>query len=65
MTDAAFLERLVELEAAAPPRDLVVGDLRVRVRGVTAATDLGDGRPTLVLDLYALRAGDAPRPEAA
>jgi two-component system chemotaxis sensor kinase CheA len=28
-----------------------------RVPGVTGATDLGDGRPTLVLDLYALAGG--------
>jgi two-component system chemotaxis sensor kinase CheA len=29
-------------------------DALVRVRGVSGATDLGDGRPTLVLDLVAL-----------
>jgi two-component system chemotaxis sensor kinase CheA len=29
-------------------------DPLVRVRGVTGSTDLGDGRPTLVLDLWAL-----------
>jgi two-component system chemotaxis sensor kinase CheA len=32
-------------------------DPLVRVAGVTGATDLGDGRPVLVLDLYALAAG--------
>jgi two-component system chemotaxis sensor kinase CheA len=32
-------------------------DPLVRVTGVTGATDLGDGRPTLVLDLYALAGG--------
>jgi two-component system chemotaxis sensor kinase CheA len=32
-------------------------DPLVRVPGVTGATDLGDGRPTLVLDLYALAGG--------
>jgi two-component system chemotaxis sensor kinase CheA len=34
-------------------------DALVRVRGVTGATDLGDGRPTLVLDLVALDAGQS------
>ena len=29
-------------------------DPLVRVPGVTGSTDLGDGRPTLVLDLWAL-----------
>lgn len=33
-----------------------VDDLLVRVPGVSGATDLGDGRPTLVLDLVALGA---------
>ncbi len=33
-------------------------DPLVRVRGVTGATDLGDGKPTLVLDLLGL-ANDA------
>jgi len=32
-------------------------DPLVRVPGVTGATDLGDGRPTLVLDLFALAGG--------
>jgi two-component system chemotaxis sensor kinase CheA len=32
-------------------------DPLLRVPGVTGATDLGDGRPTLVLDLYALAGG--------
>ncbi len=32
-------------------------DALVRVRGVSGATDLGDGRPTLVLDLVALDSG--------
>jgi two-component system chemotaxis sensor kinase CheA len=35
-------------------------DPLVRVRGVAGTTDLGDGRPTLVLDLPALVAGGAP-----
>ncbi len=34
-------------------------DPLVRVRGVSGATDLGDGRPTLVLDLAALAPGRA------
>jgi two-component system chemotaxis sensor kinase CheA len=33
-----------------------VDDLLVRVPGVSGATDLGDGKPTLVLDLVALSA---------
>jgi two-component system chemotaxis sensor kinase CheA len=33
-----------------------LADPLVRVRGVSGATDLGDGRPTLVLDLIALAA---------
>ncbi len=37
-------------------------DPLVRVPGVSATTDLGDGRPTLVLDLPALSVGPAPRP---
>jgi two-component system chemotaxis sensor kinase CheA len=36
-------------------------DPLVRVSGVSAATDLGDGRPTIVLDLVAL-AGQGQRP---
>jgi len=32
----------------------------VRVTGISAATDLGDGRPTIVLDLVAL-AGQGQR----
>jgi two-component system chemotaxis sensor kinase CheA len=32
-------------------------DPLVKVAGVTGATDLGDGRPVLVLDLYALAGG--------
>ena len=31
-------------------------DVLVRVPGVTGSTDLGDGRPTLVLDLLSLAA---------
>jgi two-component system chemotaxis sensor kinase CheA len=31
-----------------------VNDVLVRAPGVSGATDLGDGRPTLVLDLVAL-----------
>lgn len=38
-------------------------DPLIRVRGITGATDLGDGRPTLVLDLIAL--GAPSRPEKA
>ncbi|MBF5045271.1 chemotaxis protein CheA [Aggregicoccus sp. 17bor-14] len=34
-------------------------DVLVKVRGVSGATDLGDGRPTLVLDLIALGGGAA------
>jgi two-component system chemotaxis sensor kinase CheA len=33
-----------------------IEDPLVRVPGITGATDLGDGRPTLVLDLPALSA---------
>jgi two-component system chemotaxis sensor kinase CheA len=41
-----------------------VDDLLVRVPGVSGATDLGDGRPTLVLDLVALSASlSAPSPQ--
>lgn len=42
-------------------------DPLVRVPGVAGATDLGDGQPTLVLDLAALgsaRGGNARRPES-
>ena len=40
-----------------------VNDVLVRAPGVSGATDLGDGRPTLVLDLIALSAslGSGPR----
>jgi len=33
-----------------------VNDPLIRVPGISGATDLGDGRPTLVLDLVALSA---------
>jgi len=33
-----------------------LNDVLVRAPGVSGATDLGDGRPTLVLDLVALSA---------
>jgi two-component system chemotaxis sensor kinase CheA len=36
-----------------------LGDPLVNVPGVSGATDLGDGRPTLVLDLVALAGGRA------
>jgi two-component system chemotaxis sensor kinase CheA len=36
-------------------------DPLVRVPGVTGSTDLGDGRPTLVLDLWALQRGVSTR----
>lgn len=36
-------------------------DPLVQVAGVTGATDLGDGRPTLVLDLVALASGSGSR----
>jgi two-component system, chemotaxis family, sensor kinase CheA len=36
-----------------------VDDLLVKVPGIAGSTDLGDGRPTLVLDLYALSAHGA------
>jgi two-component system, chemotaxis family, sensor kinase CheA len=36
-----------------------VDDLLVKVPGIAGSTDLGDGRPTLVLDLYALSARSA------
>lgn len=39
-------------------------DPLVRVPGVTGSTDLGDGRPTLVLDLWALTRSDAQRAHA-
>ena len=41
---------LGQQEAVVRPLD----DILVRVPGVTGATDLGDGRPTLVLDLATL-----------
>jgi two-component system chemotaxis sensor kinase CheA len=39
-----------------------VDDPLVRVPGVVGATDLGDGRPTLVLDLVALSGTLSPKP---
>jgi two-component system, chemotaxis family, sensor kinase CheA len=44
-----------------------VNDVLVKVPGVSGATDLGDGRPTLVLDLVALSASlsGAPKMKAA
>jgi two-component system chemotaxis sensor kinase CheA len=39
-----------------------VEDLLVKVPGIAGSTDLGDGSPTLVLDLYALGARSAERP---
>jgi two-component system, chemotaxis family, sensor kinase CheA len=38
-----------------------VDDALVRLPGIAGSTDLGDGRPTLVLDLYALCAHSAER----
>jgi two-component system chemotaxis sensor kinase CheA len=40
-----------------------MADELVRTPGVSGATDLGDGRPTLVLDLVALCAALGPLPE--
>jgi two-component system chemotaxis sensor kinase CheA len=39
-----------------------INDALARAPGISGATDLGDGRPTLVLDLVALSAslGSAP-----
>jgi two-component system chemotaxis sensor kinase CheA len=52
------LERVIgQVEAVV--RALV--DPLVVVPGISGATDLGDGRPTLVLDLLTLAAGTAPR----
>lgn len=42
-----------------------VNDVLVRAPGVSGATDLGDGRPTLVLDLVALSASLSALPSAA
>lgn len=39
-----------------------VDDVLVKVPGIAGSTDLGDGRPTLVLDLCALRTRGAERP---
>jgi two-component system chemotaxis sensor kinase CheA len=41
-----------------------VNDVLVRAPGVSGATDLGDGRPTLVLDLVALSASLSATPKA-
>jgi len=41
-----------------------VNDVLVRAPGVSGATDLGDGRPTLVLDLIALSASLSAGPRA-
>lgn len=41
-----------------------LADPLVEVSGVAGSTDLGDGRPTLVLDLLALARSVAARPEA-
>jgi two-component system chemotaxis sensor kinase CheA len=41
-----------------------VNDVLVRAPGVSGATDLGDGRPTLVLDLVALSASLNALPSA-
>lgn len=38
-----------------------IDDTLVKVRGIAGATDLGDGRPTLMLDLDALRPGHRER----
>jgi two-component system, chemotaxis family, sensor kinase CheA len=51
---AFAVERLIgQQEVVVRPLE----DPLVRVPGVTGATDLGDGRPTLVLDLYTLASG--------
>ena len=42
-----------------------IADVLVRVPGVSGATDLGDGRPTLMLDLFELGARVAAREERA
>ncbi len=57
-----FLLDGVRAQQEAVIRPLV--DPLVRVPGVSAATDLGDGRPTLVLDLAALVADGQRRPKA-
>jgi two-component system chemotaxis sensor kinase CheA len=57
-----FLLDGVRAQQEAVIRPLV--DPLVRVPGVSAATDLGDGRPTLVLDLVALVAEGQRRPKA-
>ena len=53
------------VDAVVTQQEVVVRPLQdplVRVPGVTGATDLGDGRPTLVVDLLALAGAAAPRP---
>ncbi|MBV9945876.1 MAG: chemotaxis protein CheW, partial [Myxococcales bacterium] len=57
-----FLLDAVHGQQEAVVRPLV--DPLVRVPGLSAATDLGDGRPTLVLDLAALAARAHPRGQA-
>ena len=42
-----------------------VSDVLVKAPGISGATDLGDGRPTLVLDLIALSASLAASAQAA
>jgi two-component system chemotaxis sensor kinase CheA len=49
-TGIAVHKMLGQQEVVVRPMD----DLLVRVTGVTGATDLGDGKPTLVLDLVAI-----------
>jgi two-component system chemotaxis sensor kinase CheA len=39
-------------------------DPLVKVKGVTGSTDLGDGRPTLVLDLWALTRSETRQRQA-
>ena len=41
-----------------------INDVLVRAPGVSGATDLGDGRPTLVLDLVALSVSLSAAPKA-
>jgi two-component system chemotaxis sensor kinase CheA len=41
-----------------------VNDVLIRAPGISGATDLGDGRPTLVLDLIALSVSLSALPKA-
>ena len=58
--DRLMAEMLGKQEAVVRPLD----DYLVRVVGMAGATDLGDGRPTLVLDLASLGASLVQNSEA-